>query len=125
MGSASGIPVIRVTLTPYPGSTIANWQAAEATITTIGGIGVINLVHSLLLDINALIGNVTIRLYTNINGVQRQSYSQIFSVALNGPGLWIINGLLAINGTVLVTAQSTLAADNGQAIGWEYLLGGT
>jgi hypothetical protein len=125
MGSASTVPVIRITLTPFPGTTIANWQAGEAPITTIGSIGAITLVHSLFLDINALAGTITPRLYTNINGVQRQVYSQAFTVALDGSGLWIINGILAINGTLLVTAQSNNAADNGRAIGWEYILGGT
>jgi hypothetical protein len=125
MAKASSIPVIKLPLVSYPGSTIANWQAGESVITNIGGVAAINMVHSLLLDISALAGNITVRLYADINGVQQQSYSQIFSVALDGPGLWIINGLLAINGLLLVTAQSDNAADNGQPIGWEYILGGT
>lgn len=125
MGKASGIPVIALTLVPYPGSTTANWQAGESPIITIGGIGAINMVHSLLLDINALVGNITIRLYGNINGVQQQIYSETYSVAIDGPGLPIINGTWAINGVLLITAQSGNAADNGRAIGWEYILGGT
>jgi hypothetical protein len=125
MAKASSVPIIRLPLSSYPGTTIADWQIAESTITTIGTAGAINLVHSLFLDINALAGSITIRLYTNINGVQRQCYSQTFTVAADGPGLWIINGLLAIYGTLLITAQSNAVADNGQAIGWEYILGGT
>jgi hypothetical protein len=107
----------------YPGTTTQNWQAAESDITTIGSAGVLQKVHSLILDINALVGTVTVRLYHNINGVERQSYSQDFTVAADGPGLWIINGTLAITGEVRVTAQSDNAADNGQAIGWEYVRG--
>lgn len=107
----------------YPGTTTQNWQAAEQDITTIGSAGVLQKVHSLLLDINALAGNITVRLYHSINGVERQAYSQTFSVAADGPGLWIINGTLAITGAVRVTAQSNNAADNGQAIGWEYVRG--
>jgi hypothetical protein len=125
MAKASSVPVIRIPLTPYPGITTANWQTAEATIATIGSVGVNNLVHSLLLNVTGLAGNLTTRLYTNINGVQVQSYSQVFSLAVDGPGLWIINGTLAIHGTLLVTAQSDNVADNGLAIGWEYILGGT
>lgn len=125
MGKASSVPVVRLTLILYSGNTIANWQAGESIITTIGGIGVNNLVHSLLLDINALVGNITVRLYTNINGIERQCYSQVLSVAIDGPGLPIINGTWAINGILRVTAQSDNAADNGQAIGWDYILGGT
>ncbi len=125
MAGASSVPVIRIPLTRYFGTTTANWQAGESIITVIGGVGVFNLVHSLSLDINVLAGTITPRLYTNINGVQRQVYSQAFTVALDGPGLWIINGILAIYGTLLVTAQSDAVADNGQPIGWEYILGGT
>lgn len=107
----------------YPGTTIQNWQAAEQNITTIGSAGVLQKVHALLLDINALAGTITVRLYHNINGVERQAYSQAFTVAADGAGLWIINGTLAITGAVRVTAQSNNAADNGQAIGWEYIRG--
>lgn len=107
----------------YPGTTTQNWQAAESDITTIGSAGVLQKVHSLILDMTGLAGNLTVRLYHNINGVERQAYSQVFALAIDGPGLWIINGTLAINGAVRVTAQSDNAADNGQAIGWEYVRG--
>jgi len=122
---ASGVGVIAPPPKPTSGIATQNWQTAEQNITTIGSAGIVQKIHSLLLDINALAGNITVRLYTNINGVERQAYSQIFSVAVDGPGLWIINGTLAINGIVRVTAQSNNAADNGLAIGWGYILGGT
>ena len=108
----------------YPGSTTANWQAAETTICTAGVVGAIRKIHSLCVDINALIGIVTIRFYTDINGVNRQVYSQTFTVAADGPSLYLVNGTLAINGTFVVTAQSNNAADNAKAIGWEYIQGG-
>jgi len=128
---ASGVGVIarQVPLTSTPGSTTDDWQVGEQLITTIGSVGVINKIHSLLLNISALAGNITIRLYTNINGVVQQIYpqplTQTFSAAVDGPGLPIINGTWAINGTLIVTAQSDAIADNGQPIGWEYILGGT
>jgi len=122
---AAGVGVIAPPPKPTSGIATQNWQINEQDVATIGSVGIVQKVHSLLLDINALAGNITVRLYTNINGVERQSYSQIFSVAVDGPGLWIVNGTLAINGTVRVTAQSDNAADNGLAIGWEYILGGT
>lgn len=125
MGKASSVPVIRIPLNQYPGTITANWQTIESPVTVIGAVGIFNLVHSLFLDINPMAGTITVRLYTNINGVQRQVYSQAFTVAVDGPGLWIINGLLAIYGTLVVTAQSNAVADNGQPIGWEYIMGGT
>ena len=42
MAKASSVPVIpriAITLTPYPGSTTADWQTGESIITVIGGIG--------------------------------------------------------------------------------------
>ena len=114
--------IYSLTIDSFPGSITQNWQAAAQTVTTVGALGVINKVHSLMLDINALVGNITVRLLTNINAVQRQVYTQTLSVALDGPGLWIINGGLAIQGLLLVTAQSDNAADNGQPIGWQYIL---
>ena len=109
----------------YPGTTTANWQAAEANVTTIGGIGVINKIHSLWLDINALAGTITVRLYHDINAVQRRVYQQNFTVAADGPGIWLINGTLGINGLLVITAQSDNAADNGQAVPWQYILEAT
>jgi hypothetical protein len=121
MATAGGVPV-PVDINNYPGATTANWQTAEQTIVTIGIVNVFKKVHSLLLDITGLVGTITVRLYTNINGVQRQTYSQTFTVAVDGPGLWIINGIVAVYGTLLVTAQSNNAADNGQPVNWEYIL---
>ena len=111
-----------IDIASYPGSTTHNWEAAEQTVLTAGGIGVINNIHALWLDINALAGNIIVRLYHNINAVQRQVYEQSFSVAIDGPGLWIVNGSLAIHGMIWVSAQSDNALDNGQAIPWQYIM---
>jgi hypothetical protein len=124
MATPGGVPVPTV-VASYPGTTTDNWQAAEHTVATIGTAAVLNKIHSTLLNIIALVGTITVRLYTSINGTQLQCYAQTFTVAADGPGLWIINGTLAIKGTLLVTAQSNNAADNGQAIGWEYILEST
>ena len=107
---------------PGVGSTVANWQAAEADIISIGADNVRNKLHSLVLDINALAGTVTIRLYMQVNEVERRVYQQAFTVAADGPGLWVINGSLMIHEVLRVTAQSNNAADNGTAIGYDYCL---
>ena len=107
---------------PVVGSTIALWNTAEADIVSIGANDVRNKVHSLVLDINALVGTVTIRLYMQVNGVERQVYSQDFTVAADGPGLWIVNGTVGIHEVLRVTAQSDNAADDGQTIGYDYML---
>jgi len=110
------------TIATYPGSTLANWQAAEAVVTNIGGAATINKIHSLLLDISALAGNIDIRFYIDVNGVNVQVYTEQFNVAADGPALWVINGTLAIHDILTITAQSDAIADNGQPIGWEYVL---
>ncbi len=109
-------------LPPVTGNTVANWQAAEADIVSIGADNVRNKLHSLVLDINPLVGTVTIRLYQQVNGVERRVYQQTFTVAADGPGLWIVNGTVGIHEVLRVTAQSNNAADNGQAIGYDLML---
>ena len=107
---------------PVTGSTTANWQAAEADIISIGADNIRNKLHSLVLDINSLVGTVTIRLYQQVNGVERRCYQQAFTVAADGPGLWIVNGTIGLHEVLRVTAQSNNAADNGQAVGYDYML---
>ena len=107
---------------PDAGSTVANWQAAEADIVSIGANDIRNKLHSLVLDINALVGTVTTRLYMQVNGVERRVYQQAFTVAADGPGLWIVNGTIGIHEVLRVTAQSNNAADNGQTIGYNFSL---
>lgn len=109
-------------LPPVTGSTPGNWQAAEANIVQIGAANTKYKLHSLLLDINALVGTVTIRMYQQVVGVERRVYQQNFTVAADGPGLWIVNGTVGIHEVLRVTAQSDNAGDNGQAIGYDYLL---
>jgi len=109
-------------LPPVTGSTPGNWQAAEADIVSLGAANVKYKLHSLILDINALVGTVTIRLYMQVAGVERRVYQQTFTVAADGPGLWIVNGTIGIHEVLRVTAQSNNAADNGQAIAYDYLL---
>jgi hypothetical protein len=112
---------------PYPGTTTDTWFTGEADIVAIGTVGVTQKVQSLSIDISALIGNITIRLYTNINGVWQQIFpqplTQTFSVPIDGPGLPIIDGTIGIDGILLATAQSDNAADDEKPIGWEYILG--
>lgn len=108
--------------TPGVGTTIENWQIAEANVVSVGANNVKNKLHSLLLDINALVGAVTVRMYMQINGIERRVYQQNFTVAADGPGLWIVNGTIGIHEVLRVTAQSDNAADNGQAICYDYML---
>jgi len=46
----------------------------------------------------------------------------IFAVAADGPGLWIVNGTVAIHEVLRVTAQSDNAGDDGKSIDYDYML---
>jgi len=109
-------------LPPHVGSLAANWQTAEADIVSIGAVLTNYKLHSLVLDINNLVGTVTIRMYQDVVGTERRCYQQEFTVAADGPGLWIVNGTVGIHEVLRVTAQSDAAADNGKTIGYDYML---
>ncbi len=112
--------------TPVTGTTTANWNAAAQDIVTIGAAGVRYKVHSAIIGIQNLIGNITIRMYISINGVQRQIFPvpllTTFNVATDPPGVPVINSTFGIANTLRITAQSDNAADNGQAVTYEYFL---
>ena len=107
---------------PVTGSTTADWQTAESDVVTIGASGTRYKVHSLLLSIHNLAGNITVRMYMAVNGTERKVYEQAFNAAASIPGLWIINGTLGIHEALRVTIQSDNAADNGQAVDYDYML---
>ena len=108
---------------PVTGSVTQNWQTAEADVVSIGAAGVSNKVHDLSLNVSNLVGTlITVRLYKNINGVERKVYEQSFNAATDPPGLPIINGTWATHDVIRVSLQSDNAADNGQAVDYDCLL---
>ena len=108
---------------PVTGSTTQDWQTAEADVVSIGEAGVSNKVQDLSLNISNLVGGlIIIRLYKNINGVERKLYEQSFNAATDPPGLPIINGTWATHDVIRVSLQSDNAADNGQAVDYDFML---
>lgn len=105
---------------------VGNWQTAETDLVTIGANGTSNKLHLLIVDIANLVGNITIRLYHRVNGVERCIYpipnTTTFAVATDQPGIAVINASLAITEALRVTVQSDNAADNGQSVAYEYKL---
>jgi hypothetical protein len=61
-------------------------------------------------------------MYMLVNGGDRKVYEQSFDVTSDPPGLWIINGSVGIHEALRVTLTSNDAADNGQAVHFDYLL---
>ena len=110
----------------FSGGTIADWQAAEQVICTIGAINTIHKIHSLIIDINSLVGNITLQMYINVNGANRRIFP-LKTATWSVPGgdaqaIAVINGTWAIGNVLTVTAQSDNAVDNGKNIGYEYIL---
>ncbi len=110
-------------LAPVTGDATANWNAAESDVVSIGAHDTRYKIHSLLLSIHNLVGNViTVRMYTAVNGTERKVYEQSFDAAADPPGLWVINGTLGIHEALRVTLQSNNAADDGKAVDYDYML---
>ena len=108
---------------PMTGSATQDWQTAEADVVSIGEAGVSNKVQDLSLNISNLVGAlIIVRLYKNINGVERKLYEQSFNAATDPPGLPIINGTWATHDVIRVSLQSDNAADNGQVVDYDCLL---
>jgi hypothetical protein len=108
---------------PVTGSVTQDWQTAEADVVSIGEAGVSNKVQDLSLNVSNLAGTIIIvRLYKNINGVERKVYEQSFNAATDPPGLPIINGTWATHDVIRVSLQSDNVADNGQAVDYDCLL---
>ena len=110
-------------LEPVTGSTTHDWQTAESEVLSIGATDAKYKLHSLLLSIHNLVGTtVTVRLYMRVNGVERRVYEQTFDATADPPGLWIVNGTLAVHEVLRVTLESNDPADNGKSVDYDYML---
>lgn len=118
-------------ITPTPGgvtlygSVNAAWFAAAQDLLTIGVVaaGTATKINFLGVGIQNLVGNITIRMYCTINGVERRIYpipsGLTFSVAADAPCIAVINGTMVIPGRLRVTVQSDNVLDNAQAVTYE------
>lgn len=116
------------TKTATSASVTANWQTAETNLVTIGTLGQIQKLHSVNIYIGNTIGNISIRAYAIVNGVERQIFpipaGDTFTVVGLTPdpvAIPIVNGTMGIYGTFRITCQSDNVADNGVAIQYTYI----
>jgi hypothetical protein len=113
-------------LPPAVGTVTGNWQTAEADLVTIGAPNTKYKLHSLMVGIQNLVGNISIRLYINVAGTERRIYpipaAMTFNVATDGPAIPVVMGTLGIHNALRVTMQSDNAADNGQGVDYDYML---
>jgi hypothetical protein len=105
---------------------VANWQAAETNLVTIGANGVSNKLHLLIVDISTLVGNISIRVYHRVNGVERRIFpipaNTTFTAAASAPAIPVVDTTMAITEALRITIQSDNAVDNGQSVAYEYKL---
>ena len=113
----------KTAITPSRNSVNAAWQAAEQNLVTLGTAGVVNIIEQLTLGIAAVSGNITIRMYQNVNGVLTRFYpvpaGVTFNALTDAPGIPLIRGRMTIFGQLVVTCQSDVIGDNGLAITYE------
>ena len=117
--------------TPVSGSVIGNWNSGTATsgetganVVTIGANDTRYKLHSLLLSIHnfASGGQVTVKLFMQVNGTERKVYQEQFNRSTDPTGLWVVNGTVGIHKALRVEMQSNKAADNGVALHYDYML---
>jgi len=116
---------------PASGSVTGNWNSGTATsgetgadVVTIGANDTKYKLHSLVLNISNMVagGKVTVKLFMQVNGVERKVYQEQFNKGTDPDGLWIVNGTVGIHEALRVEAESNKAADDGLSIDYDYLL---
>jgi len=77
-----------------------------------------------VVDISGLTATATIsiRMYMQVNGVEKKVYDQDFVVGTDLDGVWVVNGTVGIHEVLRVTAQSDNAGDDGKTIAYDYML---
>ncbi|MDO8715949.1 MAG: hypothetical protein Q7J73_03975 [Dehalococcoidales bacterium] len=115
---------------PVSGSVTGNWNSGTATsgetgadVMTIGANEVKKKLHSLILSIHNFQsgGKVTVKLFMQVNGIERKVYQEDFNKGTDPDGCWIVNGTLGIHEALRVEAQSNRAVDNGVALHYDYM----
>ena len=116
---------------PASGSVTGNWQSGTATsgetganVVIIGANDTKKKLHSLLLSIHNFQsgGKVTVKLFMQVNGIERKVYQEDFNKGADPDGLWVVNGTVGIHEALRVEVQSNRVADNGVALHYDYMV---
>ena len=117
--------------TPASGSVTGNWNSGTATsgetgadLITIGSNNTRKKLHSLLINISSLqaVAKVTVKLFMQVNGIERKVYQEEFTRGTDPDGLWIVNGTVGIHEILRVEVTSNKATDDGAAIEYDYMM---
>lgn len=104
-----------------------NWQSGTATsgstgddlVTfTIGGDIFVNFLDIYIGGLTAA-ASITIRMYHDVNGTERNFYSQSFTVGTDPDSIPVIDGTIKENSDLRVEVQSNNAGDNGGTVTYE------
>ena len=110
---------------PTVGSVSANWNTATGTsgesgedLCTIGADGVLNKVLSLVIAIDAATAGavITVKMFQQVDGVERKVYSEGFVKGTDPDGLWIIAGVVGIHEALRVEVYS----DTNEAVEFDF-----
>ena len=119
---------------PSESTVKANWESGLATSTETGAdlvnIGVADTrkkLNSLQIDLSALTpgATITIKLFENINGVEKKVYppsGTTWVVGTDPAGIWVIDGPVEITGVLRVEVESNNGGDNDKYIAYKYAL---
>ncbi len=111
------------------GTDTQNWNTQTGSsgesgedLVTIGANDTDYILHSLLLDVSACTNGavISVKLFTQINGVERKVYDQNFTIATDTDGLWIVNGSVSIHEALRVEIESDTS--ESVAIAYDYSL---
>jgi len=117
--------------TPASGSVTGNWNSGTATsgetgadVVTIGADDTRNKLHSLLVSISGVTADarIKIKLFTQINGIERKVYEEKFHEGHDPDGCWIVNGTVGIHEVLRVEAESDKVGDDGKSLEYDYML---
>lgn len=110
------------------GSVIGNWNSGVGTSGEAGE-DLVTFpaatydIDSLLVSINALTAGalVTVKMFMEVNGVERKVYQEVFVQGTDPDGLWIVNGPVSVHEAIRVEVHSSVAADDGRAVAYDYM----
>lgn len=115
------------------GNLAANWNSgvgtsgqAGADLVTIGAPLTPNKLHALIVGIAALAGNVNIKLFADVNGVDTMIFppkTTTWNIAAgDSPGVAVVNGTIGLRNALRVEVFSDLPADDAQVVSYDFLL---
>ena len=119
---------------PSESTVQGNWQSGTAisgdpgdNLISIGTAATRQKLNSLQVDISALTNGatITIRLYENVNGVEKKVYppqGTTWIVGTDPEAIWVVDGPVEITGVLRVEVQSDNINDNAKWIPYKYAL---